>query len=92
MREREIRGSRSGAIYDALRFVKEAFGMFELLVFAGLLAGVVVAFGGRDGARSDTAVITPVRRVPPVDLPCPWCGAETREDDAHCPSCHQPFG
>ncbi len=26
------------------------------------------------------------------DLPCPWCGAGTREEDAACPSCGQRFG
>jgi hypothetical protein len=26
------------------------------------------------------------------DLPCPWCKAQTREDDHHCPACGQPFG
>jgi hypothetical protein len=28
----------------------------------------------------------------PVDLPCPWCHAQTREDDVVCPGCRQPFG
>lgn len=27
-----------------------------------------------------------------ADLPCPWCLAQTHEDDAGCPSCGQPFG
>jgi len=27
-----------------------------------------------------------------VDLPCPWCFAQTSEDDASCPSCGQRFG
>jgi hypothetical protein len=26
------------------------------------------------------------------DLPCPWCKAQTLEDDRHCPECGQPFG
>lgn len=27
-----------------------------------------------------------------ADLPCPWCLAQTREDDPNCPACGQPFG
>jgi len=27
-----------------------------------------------------------------VDLPCPWCSAQTHEDDRQCPSCGQLFG
>ena len=27
-----------------------------------------------------------------VDLPCPWCLAQTAEDDTECPSCDEPFG
>lgn len=27
-----------------------------------------------------------------ADLPCPWCRSQTREEDAACPSCGQPFG
>lgn len=26
------------------------------------------------------------------DLPCPWCHAQTTEDDRACPSCGQRFG
>jgi uncharacterized Zn-finger protein len=26
------------------------------------------------------------------DLPCPWCGASTREVDARCPTCGRKFG
>lgn len=26
------------------------------------------------------------------DLPCPWCLAQTSEQDDHCPSCGQRFG
>lgn len=27
-----------------------------------------------------------------LDLPCPWCGAPTAEDDEECPGCRQQFG
>lgn len=44
--------------------------------------------------------LTQVRRRPVdvapeeniVDLPCPWCMAQTREDDLVCPGCQQRFG
>ena len=26
------------------------------------------------------------------DLPCPWCGAATTEDDTRCPTCQRNFG
>lgn len=26
------------------------------------------------------------------DLPCPWCGASTRESDERCPRCDRRFG
>lgn len=26
------------------------------------------------------------------DLPCPWCKAQTSEQDHHCPDCGQRFG
>ena len=26
------------------------------------------------------------------DLPCPWCGAATRETDPRCPGCGHRFG
>lgn len=66
--------------------------MVELLVVAGLLAGIIVAVTGRNEPAGDTGVMVPVRPLPSDDLPCPWCGAETHEDDAFCPQCRQPFG
>ncbi len=66
--------------------------MVELLVVAGLLAGIIVAVTGRHQPTTDNAVMVPVESVPSDDLPCPWCGADTHEDDAYCPSCRQPFG
>lgn len=66
--------------------------MVEVLVAGGLLAGIVVAFGARTEAATDAPIVLPAGHLPPDDLPCPWCGAETREDDAYCPSCRQPFG
>lgn len=26
------------------------------------------------------------------DLPCPWCRAQTADNDVHCPSCGHRFG
>ena len=66
--------------------------MIEILVAGGLLAGIIMAFGGQHGAATDQAVVLPTGHLPADDLPCPWCGGDTREDDAYCPSCRQPFG
>lgn len=66
--------------------------MVEMVIVAGLLAGVIVAITGRNDAASNTAVTLPLILPTTEDLPCPWCGAATREDDVRCPSCHQRFG
>ncbi len=35
------------------------------------------------GGRNDGAI---------EDLPCPWCHAQTSDQDAACPSCGRNFG
>lgn len=66
--------------------------MVEMIIVAGLLAGVIVAITGRNEAPANTVVASPVIVPTTEDLPCPWCGAATREDDVRCPSCQQRFG
>ena len=66
--------------------------MVEVLLAGGLLAGVIVAFGGQSETTTDAAVMVPIAHLPSDDLPCPWCGSATHEDDSYCPSCRQPFG
>ncbi len=78
--------------------------MLELLVVGSTLTALVLAgstYRNHDRGASATAVID-LTAGPPLDpradewaapdLPCPWCGAYTREDDAACPSCGQRFG
>lgn len=70
--------------------------MFEIAIASVFIAVAFVAVG--TSSRASTA--TPVMEVQPVfsreeavtDLPCPWCLAQTREDDAGCTACGQPFG
>ena len=66
--------------------------MLEMALAAVLVTVALVAIGGRSVA-TDKAILlgfTPMEDA--SDLPCPWCSAYTREGDAHCPSCGQPFG
>ncbi|NNF65434.1 MAG: hypothetical protein HKN07_14400 [Acidimicrobiia bacterium] len=63
--------------------------MLTWLVFGAVLVALVLglsrpqssAFGDFSFASSGDA-----------DLPCPWCRAQTNEDDRACPSCGQNFG
>ncbi len=72
--------------------------MLEMALAALLVTVAIFAIGGRAG--STTAAGTRpagARLVLPesddgIDLPCPWCRAQTREADDHCPSCGQRFG
>ncbi len=77
--------------------------MLELLVVGSTLTALVLAgsaYRNHDRAASSTAVVDLTAPVPidprtdwaAPDLPCPWCGAHTREDDTACPSCGQAFG
>lgn len=66
--------------------------MIEVLVAAGFVMAVVVAFSRRSGAlvvgsRSDDR-----RDTEGADLPCPWCSGPTGEEDARCRTCGQRFG
>ena len=62
--------------------------MLEIGLLVALFVGATLVVGtlrarANDGAYSDEEL---------VDLPCPWCEAQTRETDRACPSCHQAFG
>ncbi len=70
--------------------------MFEIAIASVFIAVAFVAIG----TSSRTSTATPVMEVQPffsreeavADLPCPWCLAQTREDDSGCSACGQPFG
>lgn len=66
------------------------------IALAGLFVTVaVVVIGSKDRqiAWSSPDVIVPVGEESTLpDLPCPWCRAQTDEEDPYCPSCGQRFG
>lgn len=62
--------------------------MFEVGVLLAIAAGAAVLAGWRRRATEDAAEDDATF----VDLPCPWCNAQTSEDDVACPGCQQPFG
>ena len=62
--------------------------MFEIGLVLAILAGATFAVGQVRRQRGiDDLVDSDF-----VDPPCPWCRAQTREEDSACPSCHQEFG
>jgi hypothetical protein len=62
--------------------------MLEISVLVVVVAGAALVVGRlRHGPDQDLHFIED-----PVDLPCPWCRAPTREEDTACPSCAHPFG
>jgi hypothetical protein len=72
--------------------------MFEIAVASVFIAVAFVAVGTSSRSTTPGTVI----EVQPMiergtdevlsDLPCPWCLAQTNEEDAGCRSCGQPFG
>lgn len=78
--------------------------MLELLVAGSTLTALLVAgtmYRDRTDSHAPHQVIDLTTPAPydvrsadlaAPDLPCPWCGAYTREEDAACPSCGQRFG
>jgi len=66
--------------------------MLEMALAAVIVTVALVAIGGRPVAtdKAVTLGFTPLEEA--NDLPCPWCSGSTREADAHCSSCGQPFG
>lgn len=70
--------------------------MVDILVASGLIVALVAVV---TRPEPENGTLSPNRPdAPPLllvsdhDLPCPWCGAATSEDDARCPSCRQRFG
>ncbi len=62
--------------------------MLEIGLLVALFVGVTLVVGtlrsrGIEDADFDEEL---------VDLPCPWCEAQTKETDSACPSCHRAFG
>ncbi len=70
--------------------------MLEFAIASVFIAVAFIAVGtsSRPMMRANVTEVSPVLGVEEslTDLPCPWCLAQTREDDRNCPSCGQPFG
>jgi hypothetical protein len=72
--------------------------MFEIAVASVFIAVAFVAVGtsSRLAAPATVVEIYPMIETDTdevlSDLPCPWCLAQTNEEDAACRSCGQPFG
>ena len=62
--------------------------MLEIGLLVALFVGVTLVVGTlRSRGIDDTDFGEDL-----VDLPCPWCEAQTKETDTACPSCRQAFG
>ena len=67
--------------------------MLEMALAALLVTVAIFAIGGRANSATQTSGRLVLRESEEgMDLPCPWCQAQTRESDDHCPSCGQRFG
>ncbi len=68
--------------------------MGSILTMSALITAVLGVVA-RDAATNPPTFLGSERTALLViepDLPCPWCGAATQEDDVQCPMCDQPFG
>ncbi len=70
--------------------------MMEIAIASVFIAVALVAVGTSSrpmmSASASTVLPVPGMEEAVTDLPCPWCLAQTREQDPNCPSCGQPFG
>jgi hypothetical protein len=70
--------------------------MLEIAIASLFIAVAFVAVGtsSRPVMSASVTEILPLLGAEDswADLPCPWCLAQTREDDPNCPACGQPFG
>lgn len=67
--------------------------MLEMALATFLVTIALVAIGGRPRTAGDTRSAFGFGfSGDGSDLPCPWCRAQTRETDDHCPNCGQKFG
>jgi hypothetical protein len=69
--------------------------MLEIAMAALFITVAVVAIGkgSQQIAWSSSGALSPaIDEEMIADLPCPWCNAQTVEEDRRCPSCGQTFG
>lgn len=69
--------------------------MLEIAIATVFITVAVVAIGKgsqRLAWSSSGTLISAIDEEMIADLPCPWCSAQTAEEDRCCPSCGQTFG
>lgn len=62
--------------------------MVEVMITGGIVAVAAVVMARRHPSPTGPASHADLG----LDLPCPWCRADTAETDASCPGCGQVFG
>lgn len=70
--------------------------MFEFAIASMFIAVAFVAVGtasrpATSGIVTEVLLLNEMEEAL-IDLPCPWCLAQTHESDKNCPTCGQPFG
>jgi len=66
--------------------------MLEMALVGVFVTVALFAIGGKRLATDEPTAMVYAASDESSDLPCPWCGAQTREVDHHCPTCGQRFG
>jgi hypothetical protein len=64
----------------------------EWLIVATFITGAVLAIRTVGGRQIPMRVDMTPTYTEGLDLPCPWCRAETSETDDRCPGCGRRFG
>jgi hypothetical protein len=67
--------------------------MLEIAIATAFVAAAIFMMSGRQMQATGGQADVPITMSDDAsDLPCPWCRSQTREGDAHCPSCGHRFG
>lgn len=66
--------------------------MLEMALAGVFVAVALFAIGGKRLVTNEPGALVYASGDESSDLPCPWCRAQTREVDHHCPTCGQRFG
>ena len=62
--------------------------MVEVVITGGIIAAGAIVMARRQPNPVGSAANADLG----LDLPCPWCRADTAETDDSCPGCGQAFG
>jgi hypothetical protein len=67
--------------------------MLEVVLAAVFVTMAIVTVGSKTIPSAGASHISPLAAIGDgSDLPCPWCRAQTKAGDMHCPSCGHRFG